>query len=418
MQYRLLEFFAGVGLARLGLGENWEVVMANDVSQDKAQAYALNFGAKHFVLEDINNIDVSSIPSADMAWASFPCQDISLAGYRDGITAKRSGTFWAFWRLMKEKKQAGDMPPIIAIENVEGLLSDKDFNGICHALAALGMQFGFLLMDAVHFVPQSRKRVFIVAIDSRMDVSRFTYKELPADDMWITSGIKKAYEGLDPQLKNLWCWWKVEPYQGGKPSLEEIIEAEPDDITFHSKEKVDNLISMMSENHVMALEQVKKSGEIRIGTIYRRMRNKVQRAEVRFDGVAGCLRTPKGGSSVQTVVIVEGENVKTRLISKREAARLMGVPDTFILPSSRTQALYAMGDAVAVPVVSWLSKKLLIPLVGEYISQEKVIKQKMDNIIENIAYHEELAEYGLKKWEEGDEKNGVGECQTEGNSAN
>src|SRR5262249_28652351 len=95
---------------------------------------------------------------------------------------------------------------------------------------------------------------------------------------------------------------------------------------------------------------------------YRRMRNGNQRAEVRFDGVSGCLRTPSGGSSRQTVVVVDKGRIRTRLLSPREAARLMGVDDTFWLPKRYNDAYKAMGDGVAVPVVRWLSQQLLVPI--------------------------------------------------------
>jgi DNA (cytosine-5)-methyltransferase 1 len=91
---------------------------------------------------------------------------------------------------------------------------------------------------------------------------------------------------------------------------------------------------------------------------------RVQRAEVRFDGLAGCLRTPRGGSSRQLIVVVDGERVRTRLLSAREAARLMGLPDSYALPRAATSALHVAGDGVAVPVVRWLSAELLQPLLS------------------------------------------------------
>jgi DNA (cytosine-5)-methyltransferase 1 len=90
---------------------------------------------------------------------------------------------------------------------------------------------------------------------------------------------------------------------------------------------------------------------------------KVQRAEVRFDGLAGCLRTPRGGSSRQVIAVVEGGTVRTRLLSPREAARLMGLPESYRLPGAATSALQIAGDGVAVPVVRWLAQAILEPLL-------------------------------------------------------
>ena len=117
-----------------------------------------------------------------------------------------------------------------------------------------------------------------------------------------------------------------------------------------------------------ALAARRDRGERIVGALYRRMRledgRKVQRAEVRFDGLAGCLRTPRGGSSRQVLVVVEEGEVRTRLLTQREAARLMGLPDSYELPKAATSALHVAGDGVAVPVVRWLAQELLEPLLG------------------------------------------------------
>jgi DNA (cytosine-5)-methyltransferase 1 len=89
----------------------------------------------------------------------------------------------------------------------------------------------------------------------------------------------------------------------------------------------------------------------------------VQRAELRLDGLAGCLRTPRGGSSRQVIVVADEKGVRTRLLSPREAARLMGLPESYQLPGSATAALQVAGDGVAAPVVRWLAGHLLEPLL-------------------------------------------------------
>src|SRR5713226_9553854 len=93
-----------------------------------------------------------------------------------------------------------------------------------------------------------------------------------------------------------------------------------------------------------------------------RTSSRTQLPEVRFDQVAGCLRSPVGGSSRQSIVVVDGGTVRSRLLSPREAARLMGVPESYPLPKNYNEAYHLFGDGVAVPVVSWLEKHLLRPL--------------------------------------------------------
>ena len=96
----------------------------------------------------------------------------------------------------------------------------------------------------------------------------------------------------------------------------------------------------------------------------RRIGRKVQSAEVRFDDIAGCLRTPAGGSSRQTIIVVEGSDVRTRLISPRETARLMGLPDTYMLPDNYNEAYHLTGDGLAVPVVRHLSSHIFSPIIA------------------------------------------------------
>ena len=85
-------------------------------------------------------------------------------------------------------------------------------------------------------------------------------------------------------------------------------------------------------------------------TAYRRMRAGRQRLEVRFDGLAGCLRTPRGGSAKQIVVVVDRGVLRMRWMTPREYARLQGADD-YTLPENTIQGLFGFGDAVCVPVI-------------------------------------------------------------------
>ena len=122
---------------------------------------------------DVANVKPSDLPGvADLAWASFPCQDISLAGDRAGLDAARSGSFWPFWQLMQALRGDGRAPRLIVLENVTGLLTShggKDFDAICAALADAGYRFGVVMVDAALFVPQSRERVFVIGVDADAD---------------------------------------------------------------------------------------------------------------------------------------------------------------------------------------------------------------------------------------------------------
>ena len=94
------EFFAGGGMARAGLGQGWTCLFANDIDAKKGASYAANWGNEHLKIEDVGALSSKDLPgAANLAWASFPCQDLSLAGSGAGLNGERSGTFWPFWRL-------------------------------------------------------------------------------------------------------------------------------------------------------------------------------------------------------------------------------------------------------------------------------------------------------------------------------
>lgn len=148
-----------------------------------------------------------------------------------------------------------------------------------------------------------------------------------------------------------------------------MIEDDPADVDWHEPAETRRLLGMMSGVNLDKVRKARRAGGRAVGTIYKRTRRdaggvRTQRAEVRFDGVAGCLRTPAGGSSRQLIMVVEGESVRTRLISGRETARLMGLPDGYALPPNYNEAYHLTGDGVVVPVVRHLAKRLLEPLAA------------------------------------------------------
>ena len=170
------EFFSGAGMARAGLGDQWRCLFANDIDAKKAATYARNWGGAQLLCGDINDVTADLLPGyADLAWASFPCQDLSLAGSGAGLDGERSGTFWAFWRLMQDLDDESRAPGVIVLENVCGTLTShggRDFKAICRALRDGGYRYGPLVVDAALFLPQSRPRLLIVAVRKGLHDSR------------------------------------------------------------------------------------------------------------------------------------------------------------------------------------------------------------------------------------------------------
>ncbi len=369
-----LEFFAGGGMARAGLGPKWTCVLANDFDKKKGQTYAQNWGAAHLVIDDIRNISTDDIPAkANLAWASFPCQDLSLAGGGAGLGGNRSGTFWPFITLMQELQHHGRGPGVIVLENVLGTLTShggQDFVAIIRALRKLGYQSGAMVIDAAHFVPQSRPRLFIIAIRRGMKPASGMLRDGPQAP-WHTRAICNAVDRLPADLKRDWLWWGLKTPTKRSTDLADIIEEAPTSVRWHTSQETTGLLSMMSEVNLAKVETAQMARLPMAGTIYKRTRKehgiKVQRAEIRFDNVAGCLRTPAGGSSRQLVMVVDGAHIRSRLMSARETARLMGLPDSYKLPIKYNEAYHLTGDGVVVPVVRYLTRHIIEPLVSEMV---------------------------------------------------
>ena len=369
----LYEFFAGGGMARSGLGEAWNCLFANDFSEQKAKSYRKNWGGDHLVVEDINKISTESLPGhADLAWASFPCQDLSLAGNGAGLKGERSGTFWAFLKLIQRLRSEGRKPSMIVLENVYGTLTShegKDFEAIAKSLASEGYNFGAIVIDAVQFVPQSRPRVFIICADENLIIPDEVVCER-ASPAWHPDKVICAYNALPKKVKNKWKWWKMPEPNQPLMTLDDIIEDEPEGVEWHTKKETQKILSMMAPLHRQKVLAAQQTGQVKVGTIYKRTREGIQRAEVRFDGIAGCLRTPGGGSSRQTIMVVDGPKIRTRLISPREAARLMGLPESYILPSKYNEAYHLVGDGVVVPVVAHINQNVLLPVLNANVQQQ------------------------------------------------
>lgn len=369
------EFFAGGGMARLGLGTAWTCRFANDLDPGKAAAYDCNHGKGAMRCADVASLSTSELPGrADLAWASFPCQDLSLAGQGRGLGrrgangATRSGAFWAFWRSIEGLRAEGRAPSVIALENVAGLLTSAagaDFTALISILAEGGYRAGALVVDAADFLPQSRPRVFVIAVDAAVIPPPGLTASGP-EGPFVTPAVRAARARLPDALARQWVWWRLPPAARRPSSLGDLVEATPE-IGWDSAGKTGSLVAQMSPINRAKLDAALASGGRLVGTLYRRTRptpdgGRRVRSEIRFDGVAGCLRTPAGGSSRQRLVVVQEGEVRTRLLSAREAARLMGLPDSYQLPRAYSAAYHLIGDGVAVPVVRHLAEHLLEPL--------------------------------------------------------
>ena len=356
-------------MARAGLGPAWTCAFANDFDAKKADSYRANWGAGAFKLADVAALASADLPGrADLLWASFPCQDLSLAGAGAGLAGRRSGTFWQVERLVRTLAAEGRAPGVLALENVLGLATSHqgaDFAALVEALARLGYWVGAVALDAAHFTPQSRPRLFVVASRTAAPPPFLTAKGF--DPAFSSPGLERGLARLSQEARNRWVFWRLPAPPLRNRALIDLLEPAPKDAPEKPSAERDRWLAAMSPASGRALAAAIATNGRRVGAVFRRTRRdadgkKIVRVEARFDGLAGCLRTPAGGSSRQSLLIVENGETRLRALSAREAARLMGLSDDYILPKGATAAHHLLGDGVSAPAVRFLSENLMIPL--------------------------------------------------------
>lgn len=356
------EFFAGIGLARLGLeGAGITVTWANDIEQDKKAMYEGHFGVdpsdEHFRLADLGAVTSSEMPSsAAIAWASSPCTDLSLAGTRTGLRGTASGAFWEFTRILGEFDEAS-RPPVAVLENVVGLATShggEDLAAAIREFNSLGYSTDVLMIDARRFIPQSRPRLFIVGAQNPPTRQQRS-SELRPDWLQHVFGNDelRTHRAVLPEPP-------APLTRGLHAYIEEMDDA---DARWWDETRSAAFFESMSPIQADRIDALRQSDIVQFRTAYRRTRNGIAVWEARTDEVSGCLRTARGGSSKQAVVRVGRGQARVRWMTPREYANLMGAGDYNLSGARTNQALFGFGDAVAVPVVEWLAKNYLRPLI-------------------------------------------------------
>lgn len=360
------EFFAGIGLMRMGLERaKWNVIWANDIDEDKMhmhQGHYTNDDA-HFCLGDVHSLDPDDIPTVSLATASFPCNDLSLAGARRGLAGQHSSAFWGFIDAMKG--MGNRRPPLVMLENVVGFLTSHDGNDLkeaCLALNELGYSVDAFIVDAALFVPQSRQRLFLIGKRE----SRTTSVVAETLSFYESQCRPQALADFilwNPDIR--WSIRSLPPITKINTPLQDILEdLPPNSPHWWTKQRADYLLNQMSEKHRAIADRMILGKKIAFGTVFRRVRHGRSMAELRTDGIAGCLRTPRGGSGRQILFMAGRRRCAVRLLTPRECARLMGADD-FQITVSLNQALFGFGDAVCVPVIQWIAENYLTPALKE-----------------------------------------------------
>lgn len=373
---RFAEFFAGIGLVHEALkGSDWECVYANDIDPKKEAMYKGHFGdSPYFHREDVWETEkivgeISERPF--LATASFPCTDLSLAGNWQGFEGDHSSTYFGFIRALQAL--GADRPKMVMLENVTGFLTSKDGADFVRAvttLAEVGYWIDSIVLDAKSFVPQSRPRVFVVGFHDSLHSTRIIRqgKSGMFGDGWQTAIDEAGSLRPDSLLRLMaktplptgWATLALRPPKQAKYELAALIDTD-DDQEWWDRAATDKHYAMLSDLHRTEVERRRKAGGLHVGTVYRRCRYDEMRAEVRFDNLAGCLRTPRGGSARQIVMVIDDGRVRFRWMSPREYARLQGAPN-FTLAENTIQSLFGFGDGVCVPVIRWMDQNVLTPV--------------------------------------------------------
>ena len=325
MTLRAAEFFAGMGLMRAGLERaGIETVFANDIDETKATLYRDNWGDEGLFVGDIRELRGDDVPDVDIATASFPCTDLSLAGRRRGLEGEHSGLVFDFLRILREME--GRAPHVVVIENVPGLLTangGRDWQAVIEGLHGAGYRADGGVVNASAFLPQSRARVFVVAC-------RDGEATMPPPPPRADASLSDLVDETDS------AWWEPPRLGAFLCSLSEIQAA-----------RVASYQTRRAKGYFGA---------------FRRTRNGSPVWEVRGDELAGALRTTRGGSAKQAILRAGHGCLAARWMNVAEYARLQGAGDLKYDSVTPQQAMFALGDAVCVPVVEWVANEAVLPL--------------------------------------------------------
>jgi len=251
--------------------------------------------------KDIRGLKADDLDPVDLICGGFPCQDFSTAGRHKGLAGSQSGLWWEFHRIV-----AGLRPAWVVVENVVGMLSSRrgwDMGAILRSLGDLGYWWAYRVLDAQWFgLPQRRKRVFVVGhIGDRTAPAKVLLE--PEDCPGNTAaGREEGYE-----------------FDGAFASSVGEVGG--------SGLKADTLVSHY------------------------------------FKGPTTAGRD----SSVRNVLV---DHVGVRRFTPLECERLQGFPDgwtclcgalgnTSICTCPHSPRYRALGNAVAVPVVAWIARRIL-----------------------------------------------------------
>jgi DNA (cytosine-5)-methyltransferase 1 len=338
----------------------FRIQWANDIEPAKRDIYLAN--REHLVpkfsLKDVRNVSGSDVPTVELATVSFPCIDLSLAGNRRGLSGRHSGLLWEFTRVLEEMETR--RPRAVLLENVIGLATShggRDLRIALDRMAELDYSSDVITINACHFVPQSRLRLFVVAV--RGDLPKNAHLGVPPPSDVRPEWVCRIHEKNSDLPMH---YVELPSLPEGPKDLSSIIEdIGHTDSRWWDDSRTTAFIESLRPLHRVRLDKLLASEQPSWRTAYRRTREGSATWEIRADAIAGCLRTTGGGSSKQALVHAGRGELRLRWMTPREYSRLMGADGYNTDVRTNNQALFGFGDAVVVDVIAWIAEHYLLP---------------------------------------------------------
>lgn len=357
MSLNVVSLFSGGGGLDLGFkNAGYNILWAIDNNKNAVETYRANIG-KHIMCADINEIDLETIPTADIVIGGPPCQSFSLAGNRN-VEDARGQLVWRYIEIIKHVK-----PKAFVFENVTGLLSAKNSNGekIFELLKKTFIEIGYNIeskvVNAVDYgIPQKRKRVIIVGLKGNV---QFEFPQATHNENGI--GLKK-YVSVADALGDL---PSAIDDENGKVSY--LCEPQNE---YQKKMRTYNYVTehfipQMSELDKYIVSHVKPGGNyMDIPTDVKSERIRRLQRDGGHTTCYGRMHPEQPSYTINTYFNRPnvGCNIhysQDRLITVREALRLQSFPDSYkIISTSKQGKNLIVGNAVPPLLAEVIAKKL------------------------------------------------------------
>jgi DNA (cytosine-5)-methyltransferase 1 len=325
-----LEFFSGIGLVREGLAPGgWRCVFANDNDERKNGVYLDRFPDDGVLCrDDVNDTGkiLAGLPKqAFLATSSFPCVDLSRAGSKKGLSGKHSSAFHGFVRVLRGLGRR--TPKVVLLENVPGLLVNRggtDFRIVTQEIAGLGYYLDAFVLNASHFTPQNRQRIFIVGVTKELKPGRVIGGDGPLPDRpaeLTTARLDKLIR--ETPLTTGWVRFPLPAPPSIRKTLLDVVDLD-EGAKWWPDPKVDKIFRQIPDNHRRILREKLVSRTTWAGTIRTNHRDGRTWADLRLDGLAGAILTPRAAGGRQILVVTKDGRLLMRWLTAKEYSRLQG----------------------------------------------------------------------------------------------